>query len=291
MYKYITFLLGCLVCITYVEPLNQLSFSGGGAFGAVELGILKRIHEIEPKKYDLYTGISSGALNAGYLSYYDNLHNGIRSAENLYSRLKTKHIYSYFPFTGISLLNTKPLHNTLTKIIRIMPYGPVVRTLIGATNLYTGKLDVYAFDEQDDTNKLLLLMSSCAIPGIFPPVNFNNQLYADGGMLSNELIQVEHDSKYLNITFITPYDDLEYNSAPIKSIQDMLCRTINIILSNFNNPMASLHENCKKPIGEINKFYVPADVLRGYNILNFEKCSDLINIGYNNVVSKKYIIC
>lgn len=48
------------------SALNQLSFSGGGSFGAVEIGILKRINEIEPKNYDLYTGISAGALNAGF---------------------------------------------------------------------------------------------------------------------------------------------------------------------------------------------------------------------------------
>ena len=288
MYKYIAFLCLFLKC---VNTLNQLSFSGGGAFGAVELGILKRIHEIEPKKFDLYTGISAGALNAAFLSYYDNLYTGIRSAENLYSRLKTKHIYNYFPFTGLSLLNTKPLFKTLSKVVSIMPYEPIVHTLIGTTNLYTGKLDVHAFEEQDNINKVLLLMSSCAIPGIFPPIKFNAQLYADGGTLSNQLIQVEHDKNYLNVTFITPYDDLDYNDAPIQSIQDMLCRTIKIVLSNFNNPMASLNENCKNPIGEINKYYVPGHVLKGFNILNFEKSAELIDIGYNNVLCKKYIIC
>ena len=43
--------------------INQLSFSGGGSFGAVEIGIFKKISENENTKYDLYTGISAGALN------------------------------------------------------------------------------------------------------------------------------------------------------------------------------------------------------------------------------------
>ena len=55
--------------------------------------------------------------------------------------------------------------------------------------------------------------------------------------------------------------------------------------------MASLNQNCKNPIGEINKFYVPPEVLKGYNILNFDNGEELINIGYNNVIHKKYIIC
>jgi predicted acylesterase/phospholipase RssA len=272
------------------NALNQLSFSGGGSFGAVEIGILKRIHEIQQKKYDLYTGISAGALNAGFLSYYNNLNLGIKNAERLYSTIRNNMIYTKLP-TGLSLLDTKPLYKTLTSIIELMPNPPSIHTLIGATNIYSGKLDVYAFEDQDDINKVLLLMSSSAIPGIFPPISFNNQLYADGGTLSNELIEVEHDNKYLNITFITPYEDLEYDDAPITSLKDMLCRTVKILLSNFNNPMATINENCKTQIGEINKYYVPSEVLKGYNILDFDKGAELIDIGYNNVIHKRYNIC
>ena len=272
------------------NALNQLSFSGGGSFGAVEIGILKRINQIQPKKYDLYTGISAGALNAGFLSYYNNINFGINNAERLYGSIRNRMIYDVIP-TGLSLLNTDPLYKTLTNVIQIMPNPPAIHTLIGATNIYSGKLDIYTFEDQNDDNKVLLLMSSSAIPGMFPPIAFNNQLYADGGTLSNELIEVEHDSNYLNITFITPYEDLEYDDTPITSLKSMLCRTVKILMSNFNNPMASINENCKVPIGEINKFYVPSEVLKGYNILDFDKGEELIEIGYNNVIHKKYIIC
>ena len=286
-----TYIFILLSILSLVTSLNQLSFSGGGSFGAVEIGILKKLNEIEAKKYDLYTGISAGALNAGFLSYYDNLNLGIKSAESLYSGIRNRMIYDVIPKTGLSLLNTEPLYKTLTQIIKDMPNPPKIHTLIGATNLYSGKLDLYNFEDQNDINKVLLLMSSSAIPGMFPPINFNNQLYADGGTLSNELIQVAHDNNYLNITFITPYEDFEYDDTPITSLKDMLCRTIKIIVSNFNNPMASINENCKIPIGEINKYYVPSDVLKGYNILNFDSGSELINIGYKNMVSKRFNSC
>lgn len=280
-----------LSILSFTSALNQLSFSGGGSFGAVEIGILKRINEIEPKKYDLYTGISAGALNAGFLSYYSNINTGIKTAEKLYSSMRNHLIYDIVPTTGLSLLNTEPLYKTLTKIIKDMPNKPVIHTLIGATNMYSGKLDIYNFEDQDDVDKVLLLMSSSAIPGMFPPISFNNQLYADGGTLSNELIEVEHDDKYLNITFITPYEDYVYNDTPITNLKEMLCRTVMIILSNFNNPMASLNQNCKVRIGEINKYYVPPEVLKNYNILNFDNGEELIDIGYKNVIHKKYVIC
>jgi len=275
----------------FTNALNQLSFSGGGSFGAVEIGILKRLQELENKNFDLYTGISAGALNAGYLSYYKNLNLGIKSAELLYSNIKNKMIYDLFPSTGISLLNTAPLQKTLANIVQTMPNSPAVHTLIGATNMYSGKLDIYSFEDQSDEDKVSLLMSSSAIPGMFPPIKFNSQLYADGGTLSNELIDVEHDSSYLNITFITPYEDYAYNDSPINSIKDMLCRTAMIVLSNFNNPMSSLNENCRLPIGEINKYYVPPDVLKGYNIMNFDKGAELVDIGYKNMIHKRFSLC
>jgi NTE family protein len=276
---------------TITNSLNQLSFSGGGSFGAVEIGILKRIVEMENKKYDLYTGISAGALNSGFLSYYSNIRIGITFAEKIYSTIKNRMIYDVFPNTGISLLNTQPLFNTLTGIIDTMPNQPVIHTLIGATNMYSGQLDIYNFEDLNNTDKVLLLMSSSAIPGVFPPIQFNDQLYADGGTLSNELIQVEHDNKYLNITFITPYEGYIYNDSPIDSLREMLKRTMTILLANFDNPMASLNQNCKSPIGEINKYFVSPEALNNYNILNFDNGAELINIGYKNVIHRKYNIC
>ena len=88
------------------EKFNQLSFSGGGSFGAVEIGILKRILETDSKQYDLYTGISAGALNSGFLSYFSDLKTGVKSVEKIYARLHNLMIYNVFPPTGVSVLNT-----------------------------------------------------------------------------------------------------------------------------------------------------------------------------------------
>jgi len=284
-------LLLCCCSWLLVTSLNQLSFSGGGSLGAVEIGILKRLSEIENKKYDLYTGISAGALNAGFMSYFDDLADGIKVAEKLYSTLKTRMVYELLPTTGISVFNTDPLFKTLTRIISTMPGEPKIHTLIGATNLYSGNLDVYNFEDNNDINKVLLLMSSSAIPGLFPPIEYNGQLYADGGTLSNELLQTAHDSNYLNITFITPYEGYIYNDKDIKSLPDILKRVFQIILENYNNPLATMVQNCGKPIGEINKYFVSSEYLKGYNGMDFDKGAELIDIGYKYMQQRKYKIC
>ena len=274
------------------EKFNQLSFSGGGSFGAVEIGILKRILETDSKQYDLYTGISAGALNSGFLSYFSDLKSGVNFAEKMYSRMHNLMIYNVFPPTGVSILNTDPLFNTLTGIINNMPNSPVVNTLIGATNMYSGNLDVFSFQDNDDANKVLLLMSSSAIPGVFPPIKYNGQLYADGGTLSNELLQVKSNTgKYINITYITPSQGYSYNDNPIDTLKEMLTRVFKIVSSNFNNPIVTLNQNCEQPIGEINKYFVSSEYLKEYNTLNFDYGKELIDIGYKYVQRQKLKLC
>jgi predicted patatin/cPLA2 family phospholipase len=271
---------------------EQLSFSGGGAFGAVELGILKKIRESYPIKYERYTGVSAGSLNAGFLSHYANINDGIKDAEHLYSTIKNKDVYEILPDTGNSLLNTKPLHNTLTNVIKNMKSEPVIETLVGTANLYTGNLDIYKYNDNENIeDKVLLLMSSSAIPVVFPPIKYKNYMYADGGTLSNELLDVVHSSDYLNITYITPYGLMVENDNPINSIKDMVMRTIQIVKKNYNNPFTRLNHNCDKSYGEINYYYVDSSSLNGYSMLNFDKGKDLIEIGYNDMKTNKYKLC
>jgi NTE family protein len=272
---------------------NQLSFSGGGSFGAVEIGILKRITQMDGnKKYNLYTGISAGALNSGFLSYFSDIKKGVIAAEKLYSNIHNFLIFEVTPFTGVSVLNTEPLYKTLSLVIDKMPNKPVIHTLIGATNLFTGNLDVFTFEDNDDYNKVLLMMSSSAIPGIFPPITYKGNLYSDGGTLSNELLQVEHNGgEYINITYITPSENYLYNNEPIDSLENMLKRVFTIVTKNFNNPLATINQNCAKPVGEINKFYVESKYLGDYSSMNFNYGKELINIGYSYMRQKKYKLC
>jgi NTE family protein len=272
---------------------NQLSFSGGASFGAVEIGILKRIAKMDGnKQYDLYTGISAGALNSGFMSYFSDVNKGVIAAEKLYSTMHNFLIFEVTPFTGVSVLNTEPLYKTLSLVIDKMPNKPVVHTLIGATNLFTGNLDVFTFEDNDDYNKVLLMMSSSAIPGIFPPITYKGNLYADGGTLSNELLQVEHNGgEYVNITYITPSENYMYNNEPIDSLENMLKRVFTIVSKNFNNPLATINQNCAKPIGEINKYYVESKYLGEYSSMNFNYGKELIDIGYNYMTQKKYKLC
>lgn len=276
-----------------IYGLNILSFSGGGAFGAVEIGIIKKLQSESNTntKYDIYTGISSGGINAGYLSHFNDLNMGIEGAEQLYSNSKNPMVYSFLPFTKVSLLNTSPFKDTLNNVISPLS-KPYIPTYIGATNLYSGNLDIFRYDLLETVEeKVNLLMSTSAIPILFPPINFNGTQYTDGGILQNDLLDIIHDNSYINITFITPTDKLIYKNKPINSLLQMNIRTKEIINNAFENSLNKLYvNNDKKKIGEINKYYVDPNLLTKYNKINFNKGKELIDIGYNNVIHEKYIL-
>ncbi len=288
------FLLSIILVSFFISAssTNQLAFNGGGAFGAVEIGILKRITENRPMKYDRYTGISAGGLNAGFLSHYSNIEEGISTAESIYSTLRNRDVYEILPETGNSILNTNPLHKTLTNLVKKMPSEPVVDTLIGATNLNTGNLDIFSYqDNASVEDKVLLLMSTSAIPIAFPPIKYKNHFYADGGTLSNNLLDVVHSKDFLNITFISPFAPMAENDSPITSIKDMLTRTFQIVKKNFDNPFVRLNHDCKEPYGEVNFHYVDDQALKGFSMLNFDKGAELVEIGYKNMKAQKFKLC
>jgi len=277
------------ICSISLATYNVLSFSGGGSFGAVEIGIIKKIQENECKKYDLITGISAGGLNAGFLSYFLDLTIGIKEVSNIYSNLKNNQIYELYPPTKISIYNTEPLKKTITNIINKFD-NVYTKTLIGTTNLYTGQLDKYYYNELDNSDQISLLMCTSALPIIFPPILFNNNLYVDGGEISNEILTNIYSPEYINITFITSSFSLE-NNYNLTTFSEIVKRNIEIITNTFNNEIVKLDQTCTKPRGEINMFYVDSSLLKNYNMLDFNSGKELIEIGYNNILNNKYKLC
>lgn len=268
---------------------NVLALSGGGSFGAVEIGILDKINSMETKKYDIYTGISAGGLNVGFLSHFDNLKQGLYEVKNIYSELKNRNVFEIFPNTNVSLLNTEPLRKTITKTLSKL--GSTNQpTLIGSTNLNTAHLDIYEYHKLNNEQQIDLLMATSAIPVIFPPIKFNNYLYVDGGEMFNEIITDITSDKFINVTFITPSNGIKPN-YDIVTFKDIVKRNIDIVTSTFNNQIYKANVNCEKPRGVIYMWYCDSSTLSGYSSLDFNYGDDLIKIGYDNAKYDVYNLC
>jgi len=276
---------------------NILSLSGGGSFGAVEVGILDTLvhtHRIPPM-FDVITGISVGGLNAAVLSYYNNIPTALPLMINMYSTIRTADVY-YLDITNIwnswSIFNNAPLEKTMRKIFNTIPtpkYPPQV--LIGASNIYTQTLDIFMFNQLSFEDKMHVLMSTSAIPIIFPPRKSNGTLYIDGGIISNELITQAIgfvDCKYYNITFISARS--QHNVSNINGFMSYMMSVIDMVLHTFDSQIAQV-THCTYPKGEINACYPTDDTLNTYSVLDFDHGVELYQSGKNMHKCVKYLLC
>ena len=137
---------------------NVLALSGGGSFGAVEMGILDGLlaSQAAPSQYDIITGISAGGLNAAFLSYYADVGAALPDIYGIVSNLTTASVYKsafWDIFSGWSIYNNAPLEATLNGILTGKSLAePTPITLIGATNVNSETLDVFRFVGIDNTH-------------------------------------------------------------------------------------------------------------------------------------------
>ena len=278
---------------------NILSFSGGGSFGAIEVGILDKIKLSE---YDMITGISAGALNAGLLSYYNNpllLNKGIEKLKYIYINLTNNDVYThnYFEIEKYwSYYSTLPLKKTLIQNLLSINYLDQSKiTLIGSTNLNTGKLDIFNFEKYSQLDQVEILLASSAIPILFEPIKFNNNIYVDGGTISNEILIGFNE--YLpmcnnyNITFISSNKDIEFKQD-INNFSDYIKRLKDVFNFNFNNQLNNINIlPCPNKRRGLLYHYFPTFNLSNYSSLDFNNGEKLINLGQIEYSYKIYDYC
>ena len=328
----ITFLIQILLFVQMIftnsieNNCNILSLSGGGSFGALEIGILSSVmtgpaykqidsvykqvdpvykqvdpvyKQIDPvykqvdpvyKPFDpkLMTGVSVGGLNVGYLSHFRDINEGIRKLRDIYINMKNDDVYefNFIEKSRLSFYDTTPLRNTIKKIL--LPLNKqVIPAIVGSTNLYTGYMDIFNLEDYSIEDKVKVLMSTSAIPIVFPPIELNNSLYVDGGIISNSIINgIDHIVKCntYDITYISTSPSLETDVRNnITNIYDYTKRVVEVIKYDFNNELAEIKNFYCSPKTtskiNINYCFPTYNNLYKYSILDFTKGKELFNIG------------
>lgn len=247
------------------KECNVLSMSGGGSYGAIEVGILKDLVNkgtIQETPH-IITGISAGGLNAGYLSFFrDNItefREGVERLSKLWNDMKTDDVYERDLlrfFSQWSIYNTQPLRRTLreylTELSRdtsAVSSNSATPTYIGATNLNSGHLDIFQFEQLSLDDKLESLIATSAVPFLFPPVEWQETLYVDGGVIADELIWDvldEGECSEYNVVVIlanemsfTTDNDISTPETP-KTVYQYLHRVFNFVLHSFNSQLTDI---------------------------------------------------
>jgi hypothetical protein len=270
-----------------VGQCNVLALSGGGAFGAVEMGMIDGLIGAGsiPSKYDIVTGISAGGLNAGFLSYYANVSEALPDIYGILSNLTTADVYQSAILDILSewsYYSTKPLANTLENILAnkvAEPGSPM--TLIGASNVLEQRLDVWHFERLALADKLATLMATSAIPLVFPPQKINGSLYVDGGVISNEMIhqaigQLSCDS--YQVVFISASGRNQTALPMPTGIWSYMGVIVDLLVDTFDYQLAQ-PTSCTYPRGSILACFPSAPSLENYSILDFDFGAQLYQLG------------
>jgi NTE family protein len=205
-----------------------LVLQGGGALGAYQAGVYQALHEegIEP---DWVIGTSIGAINASVIAGNEPA-DRLQRLREFWDRIEEHPIFdamSGLPWIGRSLPNwttlangvanffkpnplaflglrvalapeaagyysTQPLEKTLCELVdfsRLSRCTP--RLTVGAANLRTSEMRY--FDSRDTALNVRHVMASGALPPAFPAVRIDDDLYWDGGILSNTPVEAVFD--------------------------------------------------------------------------------------------------
>lgn len=193
------------------RTIDILMLSGGGQNGAFGTGFLRGWQsrtESPMPRFDLVTGISTGALQAPYALLGTKA--AMDSITATYARSATEFaptIDWLFPIrrTG-GVVNTARYDRTIEQSVDGLfreqlhtAFREDRQFLFGTTDFDLGVGRTWSLGETLDTTAAglvrtrQLLKAATAIPGIFPPVVIDGHVHADGGVITNVLTLLTFD--------------------------------------------------------------------------------------------------
>jgi NTE family protein len=162
--------------------------SGGASLGAIQVGMLRALAErgIRP---DVIVGTSVGAVNGAFVGARDLSVATVDELAEIWSGIRRGSVFPPEPLTGLlgflgARRNFVPAGALRRLITRHVEYErledlPIALHVI-ACDLLTGA------EVRLSSGPLVeAVLASAAIPGIFPPVNWNDRLLIDGGVVNN----------------------------------------------------------------------------------------------------------
>lgn len=249
------------------SKINTLCFSGGGVKGFSFIGGLEKLIEeeiIDLKNINLFVGTSAGAL----LSFLLNLEWSIKEIKDFiinfnFSKL-TGDIDSinFFEKFGlqdgerVKLLFIKFLECKLDrKDITFKELFDLTnkKLIIVGTNLSQGKEATFSVDHTPDFSIILALRISCSIPIIFTPIEYNNELYVDGGIVNN--FPINYCSRKSTIGFYVK----NCNNNSITSVKNLILTTLSLTADTISEKNIEKYLKCVIQIKNTD-----------YNISNFD---------------------
>ena len=192
--------------------------SGGGDYGAFGAGFLIGWGEVEDAEwrrpeFDAVSGVSTGALLAPFAFLGDD--ESLRTVEDFYRNPKKDWILErgplfFLPFNP-SFMTIPGLQRDIRAVIDAEFVDALAERsragaylVVSATDLDLGRQRFWnvgaeaerASKTGDEDRLERMLLASAAIPAVFPPVEIDGAMYADGGVTANVFLRLDPKSPH-----------------------------------------------------------------------------------------------
>jgi NTE family protein len=167
---------------------NAFVLSGGASLGAIQVGMLRALARsgIRP---DVIVGTSVGAVNGAFIAQRKFTLAAVDELAELWLELRRGTVFPTEPLTGLlGFLGARP---------NLVPAGSLRRLITShvthdrledlPTPLHAIACDVLTGREVSLSRGPLVdaVLASAAIPGVFPPVEWEGRMLIDGGIVNN----------------------------------------------------------------------------------------------------------
>lgn len=278
--------------------MRALVLSGGGAKAAYQVGALRHLILECGRTYDLFCGSSGGALNAAKLACYHDDSQALKELEKLWFSVTPRSVFKPWshgllgPVGGFlrgkgSAYNSKPLQDLVDRNISredLIHSGKMLT--VGATSATTGD---YFYWRETDANIIPAIKASCAYPGVFLPVELENQLWIDSGVREfTPLAEAVYlGAKEIDVIMLSNMQIPKFvkeNPNPL----DLARRALEIIM--FRLDLWDLKIVSYAYEGVTIRTLIPTDDLGSFMNFNQDNIKRLHQIGYEDAkaFSKKY---
>lgn len=209
--------------ITYTNC--GLALSGGGARGIAHIGVIKAMEELGIEASHV-SGTSMGAVIGSF--YAVGLSTGA-----MVDFFRKINLFSYKNYARKmpGFINPLVFEKFLRPCFEKDDFSSLKRKLyIATTNLLTGKGEILT-----DGQLIKAIMASASFPGIFAPVELNNQLYTDGGITNNYPVGVlKPHCDFIIGSYVSPLKTI--SKKELKSTMSVINRVFHVLMYNLEEP-------------------------------------------------------
>ncbi|MFV0482490.1 MAG: patatin-like phospholipase family protein [Bacteroidales bacterium] len=240
-----------------------LALGGGGAKGLAHIGVIRALEE-KNIKINHVAGTSMGAI-IGVLFC-----NGY-SSEEIFTMFATEKTKTWFKLDVLKggLVNLDGVKNLLVKYLKHNDFNKLKIPLkISAVNLNSGRIKIIG----KGNNLTDWVIASASVPIAFTPKIINQQTYIDGGILMNlpaEPLSFICDS--VIASNVVP----DIKNQDIDGAKAVAERVFNL----------SISQNIRNSKMHCDIFIEPEDINK-YSMWDFNKLEEIVELGYNEALSK-----